>query len=322
MLIVGGKRGSLDPVSKCSVVNSEYREAKKAGLDCLVFVDKQVFDLLSIYKKNPTSDFSPIVDNNEVFSFIDELVVDTKWIFQFQRNEEIIGTLKTQLSIRLRDLLHRVRENKITIPPEFIGEPASISDIVINKGQLWEYHLACEILKDRVSKIDRMFYELRTGVLFKKTKRLAVSETTSYIQTLFSDISAIATALPKTMEEINRGFGPPGAAGDAAQIKRGCDHAYNLGMALHEWELDIRHVRPHDIFQALFQTMHGWSEDLLVGLRYILEKIQLLLSDPNAHGKNDIVATITIAPKKLADFNKELDRLQSSREFMAALSGE
>lgn len=33
VLVVGGKRGSLDPQTKLSVVNSEYQEARSAGRD-------------------------------------------------------------------------------------------------------------------------------------------------------------------------------------------------------------------------------------------------------------------------------------------------
>lgn len=116
ILIVGGKRGSLDLQSQRSVVNSEYREARASGLDCIVFVDKQVWDLRILFEKNPDADFTPTVDYPGVFRFIKEISEDTKWIFPFTRTEEILETLKVQLSTRFRDLLRRSRENKLILP--------------------------------------------------------------------------------------------------------------------------------------------------------------------------------------------------------------
>src|SRR5689334_11666275 len=46
VLVVGGKRGSLDSASNASVVNMEYREARAKGLDCICFVDQSVWALL------------------------------------------------------------------------------------------------------------------------------------------------------------------------------------------------------------------------------------------------------------------------------------
>ena len=62
VLVIGGKRGSLDPVSQRSLVNIEYSEARAAGLDCIVFVDRPVWDLLPLFRKNSDADFTPTVD--------------------------------------------------------------------------------------------------------------------------------------------------------------------------------------------------------------------------------------------------------------------
>jgi hypothetical protein len=160
VLIVGGKRGSLDPSTLKSVVNSEYQEARLTGLDCIVFVDKQVWDLLPIYRKNKDVDFTPTVDNPAVFSFIEQIIEDTKWIFPFTRTEDILTTLRVQLSTRFRDLLVRSRQNRLSAPSAFATEPGHITRIAVEKDDLWEYKLACALLKDRSRKIDERFSEL------------------------------------------------------------------------------------------------------------------------------------------------------------------
>lgn len=184
VLVVGGRRGSLDPATDRSVVNVEYREARSVGIDCIIFVEKQVWDLLPHFKRNPDADFSSTVDYPDVFRFIDEIAEGTKWIFPFARTDEILTTLQTQLSIRFRDLLTRARSNCLTIPPEFVGESEVIARIALDKDRLWEYRLAFELLKDRMRRFDDKFSEVRSGFAFRRTKFLAGRDTINFIQDL------------------------------------------------------------------------------------------------------------------------------------------
>ena len=126
VLIVGGRRGSFDASGTRSVVNAEYLEAKNKGISCFVFVDKQVWDLLPMYERNKTADFSPIVDHPEVFTFVGSLKSEARWIFPFAKTEEIISTLQTQLSTYLRMLVERGRAGTLTIPQEFSSESARV----------------------------------------------------------------------------------------------------------------------------------------------------------------------------------------------------
>ncbi|NTW70549.1 MAG: DUF4062 domain-containing protein [Chlorobiaceae bacterium] len=101
VLVVGGRRGSLDPATDRSVVNLEYREARYVGIDCIVFVEKQVWDLLPHFKKNPDADFSTTVDYPDVFRFIVEIAESTKWIFPFSRTDEILTTVTSHIERRI-----------------------------------------------------------------------------------------------------------------------------------------------------------------------------------------------------------------------------
>jgi hypothetical protein len=320
VLIVGGKRGALDAVTQRSVVNAEYREAKKAGLDCFVFVERQVWDLIALYKKNPEADFSPTVDSPGVFDFLDELINDTKWIFQFQRTEEIIDILKQQLSIRFQDLLCRARENRLTFPPEFIGESNEVIDLVINKGALWEYRLAHLLLKDRMARIDSKFSDIARGFVFRSSKFLGARDTMNHIENLFNDLTAVVSAAAKVLsEEISEGFGPPGIPGDAARIKRGCDSLYSLLLGLYEWELDVRFVRPHEVFADLLKTMQGWSDELLSEFHRLPRELGELLGQPNLKGHYSIMLKIK-APSGISEFTSTLKRLSGDPRVIAAIA--
>ena len=320
VLIVGGKRGSLDPSTNRSVVNAEYREAHFAGVDCIVFVERQVWDLLPHFKRNPEADFSTTVDYPDVFRFIDEIAASTKWIFPFSRTDEILETLRTQLSIRFRDLLMRVRSNRLMTPPEYVGEPEVIARIAVDKDRLWEYRLACELLKDRMRRLDMKFSELNSGFTVRRTKFLAGRDTISYIQNLLNDFSNIMMASVKVLhEQLMPAFGPPGTPGDAGQIKRACDNLYSLFLSLYEWEMDVRFVRPHEVFEEIFLRMHGWSDELLSEFHRLPKELDALLSNPDLTGQHSINLTFN-SPKGLLTLITDFENFSKDPRVLAAVT--
>ena len=319
VLIVGGKRGSLDPQTQKSVVNSEYQEARLTGLDCIVFVDKQVWDLLPIYRKNKEVDFAPTVDNPAVFSFIEQIIEDTKWVFPFTRTEDILTTLRVQLSTRFHDLLVRSRQNRLFVPSAFAAEPGHITRIVVDKGELWEYRLACALLKDRSRRIDERFAELESGFIVRRTKFLPGPDTLNYIQNLLDDLVNTMHAAAKILsEQLTPSFGPPGVPGDAEKMKAACDNLYSLYLTLFEWELDVRFVRPHEAFAKIFPKMHGWTTEMRADLKRLTIEFDTLVSTPGLSGNHTITMTIN-APAGLDAFTDEFHRMAQDPLVLAAI---
>lgn len=320
VLIVGGKRGSLDPQTKKSVVNSEYQEARLTGLDSIVFVDKQVWDLLPIYRSNKEINFAPVVDNPAVFSFIEQIVEDTKWVFPFIRTEDILTTLRVQLSTRFRDLLVRSRQNRLCIPSAFATESGYITRIAVDKDELWEYKLACALLKDRSRRIDERFAELESGFVVRRTKFLPAPDTINYIQNLLDDLVNTIQAVSKVLsEQLTPSFGPLGTPGDAEKIKAACDNIYSLYLTLFEWELDVRFVRSHEAFAELLKKMYGWTTEMRADLRRLAYEFDTLVSTPNLSGNHTITMTIN-SPAGLQAFADELHRIAQDPRVLAAIA--
>ncbi len=99
VLIVGGKRGTLDSTSGKSVTNLEYETARSRGIPCFVFISRPVLTLLPIWKKNSAADFTPAVDFPEVFTFIERIQGENRWAFSFDKTAEI----QECLSVHPRD---------------------------------------------------------------------------------------------------------------------------------------------------------------------------------------------------------------------------
>ena len=320
VLIVGGRRGSLDPATSHSVVNSEYREARAKGLDCIVFADKSVWDLLPLYRKNPGADFTPTIDSPAVFRFLEEVCSDTRWVFPFTKTEDILTTLRIQLSTRFQDLLSRHRENRLLVPPAFASEPEHIARIAADRGDRWEFHLACELVRDRIERLTARFEDLDKGFAVRRTKFLRARDTIGFVQDLLNDFILIIRSASRILsDQLTPAFGPPGVPGDAAKIRAACDNLYSLFLSLYEWELDVRFVRVHEVFADIFPLMSGWTGELLNEFRRIPEEFDRLLGDSDLAGQHTISLTIS-APKSMPELTARIEEMTKDPRVMRALS--
>lgn len=319
VLIVGGRRGSIDPATSRSIVNSEYREARAKGIDCIVFAEKTVWDFASIYAKNPDADFSPAVDSSSVFEFLKEVREDTRWVFPFSSMEELLTGLKTQLSVRLQDLLCRSREGRLLAPRGFEYESASTTRIAQDKDRFWEHRLAYALLQDRVERFSSRIDDLNSGFAFRRTRFVRPRDTQRFLQDLLSDITQIVMSIDAILaRQLNEAFGAPGVPGNPVAIKAACDNLYALFLALYEWEMDVRFVRVHAAFEGLFPIMQGWSGELITEFRLMLQQLDRLLNEPQLTGHHIVKLTMS-APKSLPALLEKLNQIGSDPRVIAAL---
>ena len=146
VLIVGGRRGALDNETGRSVTNSEYETARKHGIPCFVFVNRSVLTLLPIWKQNPNADFAPAVDYPEVFKFIQRIQEENRWIFPFDKTEEIETVFGVELSGMFRELLARHRAGTLDPIASYAHESLEAQRLAPEKPRFWEHLLTAELL--------------------------------------------------------------------------------------------------------------------------------------------------------------------------------
>ena len=103
IVIIGGRRGGTFIGSEKSITNEEYSLAVKKGVPIMVFVNQRVNEILPLYKKNATLDFSDVVEDKRVFYFIEYIKASSEdnWIFQFQNVNDIKETIIAQFAYYL-----------------------------------------------------------------------------------------------------------------------------------------------------------------------------------------------------------------------------
>jgi hypothetical protein len=169
-------------------------------------------------------------------------------------------------------------------------------------------------------RLDLKFSEVRSGFAVRRTKFLAGRDTINFIQDLLKDLTTIIEISVKILhEQLVPAFGTPGTPGDAGQIKRACDNLYSIFLSLYEWEMDVRFVRPHEVFEGIFSKMHGWSEELLSEFHRLPREFDDLLSKPDLTGQYSINLVI-VAPKSIDAFTAEFEKMANDPRVIAAVT--
>lgn len=103
VLIIGGRRGGTYVGSMQSITNEEIKAAQRLERPIIAFIDKKVDNLRSVYRKNPSADFKPTVDDVRVFDFIDYVASghEDNWLHPFNNVADIIDTLRSQFAYYL-----------------------------------------------------------------------------------------------------------------------------------------------------------------------------------------------------------------------------
>lgn len=320
VLIVGCKRGSLDPEANKSIVNLEYEAAKEHGLDTFVFVSRTVKDLLPVWETNPTADFSSRVDYPEVFRFVKGLHADQHWIFPFERTVDITEALRSQLSVFFRELLTRKRDGKLLPLAEFAAESQRARQIAQEKPKYWEFLLTAELLRNRLSKFKSRLETARRGGILRPTRTLKMSEFFTWAQERIQDWIRIVGAIqPLVTERLAASWGPPGKPGDPTEIKQAVDEIAEVCDHMVELEAALGSASVPESLTRMLETMKGWGQHLLEELDRLPVEIEKPLREANPGGTYTIQLNFR-DPPGLAEFNAELDKLKVNLETLLSES--
>lgn len=103
VLIIGNRYGYITDVGK-SITNLEYLHAKAKGIPIFVFVDKQIYNNMMVWRSNKNADFTFLVDNSKIFEFVSEIYEQSEqWVYTYESVRDITSTLKEQFCLLFYD---------------------------------------------------------------------------------------------------------------------------------------------------------------------------------------------------------------------------
>lgn len=157
ILIVGNRYGSLLESGK-SITNLEYETAKKIGIPIYIFIDKKMLSALSFYQVNKDGNFEKFVDNVQIFDFIEQIRENDKlWTFEFEKAQDIMSTVRIQLSYLFKDCL-KLKTQFNTEIEELLNLQLSNQaiKILIEKEKTYEFEFYSQTLIDEILKKENL----------------------------------------------------------------------------------------------------------------------------------------------------------------------
>jgi hypothetical protein len=309
VLIVGGRRGFLDPHSGKSVTNCEYDVARASGLPVFTFVLRSVSQLRHIWKKNPEADFSPVVDYPDVFRFLERIYESNRWVYTFEKTVEIAQVLEIQLSSLFRDLLKRSRLGTLDPYGAFLPLSRRAEQIAREKPDYWEFMLTAELLAVRMAEVRSQLDRIQGGRKHIQVKPVNLEQLFDLISANFTDLANWSQACTAHFKRIEASWGEPGQAGDPLEIKRSVEEFVETCEHLVRWEEHVRSIAPPDGFETLIKTLSGLGEATFQQL----ESFPVRLVAPFENGAKptgSIHLNMTLECPPMDAFNAELARLK------------
>jgi hypothetical protein len=191
----------------------------------------------------------------------------------------------------------------------FEQEGGAALQIALDCPDYWEYLLAAELLRYKLSDVKRNFDELKRGLIFRPTRTLLEKEQLNvWIQNKLDDLVALIKLLSTaTTEELQAACGEVGQSGNAFEILRATNKITEGCNWLLDWEIDLHFTRFPTNCNSLKQVMEGWTEDFRAEMDRIPDEITKIFnedSDPEG------IYIIDLDFKSPQNFNELLSMFQ------------
>lgn len=317
VLIVGGRYGSQNKNGK-SITNMEYLEAKAKGIPRYVFVQKSLLTALDIWRKNPSSDFSNIVDSPKLFEFIESLR-DPKenWVFSFESAQEIIETLRKQFAYLFMDALSlRYKVTCSGLPEELRDLSGTALLYVIQKPFVWEYRLFSQVLHDELYRFSSLKKDVDYGLVLGRAVRLNdIAEVVNWVQKKMGEISAFVESANKLVNvAFVKAVGAPGEPGNAEEIVYVGRRLAGVYRSILEWTADFKHTQVDELFVHVLEIISRASRNIITEIEGFSATLQQQLSEAARRYESmkeqpHLEITLNVTCPDMSDLDDELRRI-------------
>lgn len=168
VLIIGNRYGAVGETGK-SITNTEYLTAVQKSIPIYTFSLKRMTALLPLWEKNPTADFSDVVDNNQIFEFLSEVRKKSgRWNFEFENARDIMNTLHKQLSILFQSSLE-LRKKIVSSPYEdlFAKISSKALNIIMQKEEGYDVKFFMQVMQDGIAECRDLKNDYQYSIILK-----------------------------------------------------------------------------------------------------------------------------------------------------------
>lgn len=321
VLIIGNRYGSLLDSGK-SITNTEFLTAVRKGIPVYTFTYKPLANYLPIWKSNPNADFSSVVDNVKVFEFLADVRNDKKlWNFEFEKAQDILSVLKSQLSYLFKDALAVKKQlNNANYSNLYSKVSPRALSILLQESDLYEMKFFLQSIMDEIDKYSdlRNDYEYSLKLQPSQFRIYEAQHLMDWMQLKLGLLQNYISSLNNLFKAYRHFYGAPGVPADLeglAYVARAFAKLYSYILS---WVIEVRSAVVCEDFVTLLtvfseipnnviRELEEFPRDTFARVEDLEEKLQLGMINPGE--TIDLPLDITLDSKVMAHYEKELNAL-------------
>lgn len=316
VLIIGNRYGFVTDGGK-SITNLEYLHAKAKGIPIFVFVDRQIYNNMMIWRSNKNADFSCLVDNSKIFEFVSEIYEKSEqWVYTYESVRDITSTLKQQFCLLFSDglLLKKIvadSYNEIMnadIPPNAIR-------MYVEKPYAWEYKFLVYVLKGEFDNLQKHRWDFKFGMFSVNPVHLGREELLDNLSEKLAEILGLVELLGVLINSvIPEAIGDPGVPSNLDMMVYASKQCAELYRRLIEWGLYFKALHTDEMFSQLLQLMYELPGYVMKQIDEFINKTYndiISIPDVNDGIERHITAKCVLDIANMDEINRELARLPS-----------
>lgn len=316
VLIIGNRYGYVMENGK-SITNLEYLHAKAKGIPIYVFVNKQLYDNMKIWRSNRNADFSGLVDNAQLFEFVSGIYDESEqWIYTFDSVREIKMALKHQLRLIFCDgltLQKIVGDSYNRILNKDI--PSNAVRVFIEKPYAWEYKFLACVLKGEFDKLQTQRWDFKYSVYSSHISNLEPSELIDDVSEKMHEMIGLTNILSTLLNSaLQDAIGDPGIPSDLDMMLYVSKQIATIYKRMIEWGLYFKSIHTDENFKRLLQLLYELPAFVMKQIDDFVEELYEEITeipdvDDGMERKIHLMCTLSVA--NIAEINEEIQRLSN-----------
>ncbi len=314
VLIVGTRYGYVTDAGK-SITNLEYLHAKAKGIPMFVFVSKQIYNNLPIWRKNKEGDFSSIVDNSKIFEFVSEIYDESRqWIYTYDNVRDIKIAIKNQLCLIFSD---GIKFQKCLRTPQFsvlnYDIPEGAIRAIVEQPAFWEYKFFAHVLKGEYDNLIKHKWDLQYGIFEGHTISLDTKQLIDDVSEKINEITKLIDMLKIIIDKaFQDAIGDLGVPSDLEMMIYVSKRFTSICMRLIEWSVYFKSIDADPVFSKLLQLLYEFPKEILSQIDDFVDRFHkeiCMLPDVPDDEEHHINLTCKIDGSNSAEITDELSRL-------------
>jgi hypothetical protein len=268
VLIIGGRYGYVPEDSGKSVTNIEYLTARAKGIPVYVFIERSVLDILPVYKRNPSADFSGVVENPAVLDFISKIRdQDRVWTFAFDYAHEIAAVLRLQFAQRLGEALKVIAVMEGTDRAWMRSLSPAAFRLATEQPKAWEYLLFGQALIDAIEQHRDLRLRHRFRIAYGPVPVSDALELPDFLGRAAGESTRLAAAAMVLLNEaLTEAVGAPGEPGDARMLAFVAAELAEVYRQALQWAGRVRCAVSIDGAEELVECLASFADSFVVPL--------------------------------------------------------